>query len=62
DILKDSAYRLTQFSDEQIQNIEKEVIVRNAKDKETYHIVCPNRKSTNFAIPAPSPVILHEDA
>ncbi|MDR2126733.1 MAG: hypothetical protein LBP63_07880 [Prevotellaceae bacterium] len=38
-IIRDSAYCLTQFSDEQIQNIEKNIIVRNAKDKETYEAV-----------------------
>jgi type I restriction enzyme M protein len=44
-ILKDSPYRLTQFSREQIQAIEKALVIRtDKKGKELYCITCPVRK------------------
>jgi type I restriction enzyme M protein len=44
-ILKDSPYKLTQFSDEQIQAIEKAVITRaDKKGNDVYYITCPVRK------------------
>ncbi|MDR2783591.1 MAG: type I restriction enzyme HsdR N-terminal domain-containing protein, partial [Treponema sp.] len=43
-ILKDSPYRLAQFSEEQVQHIEKAVITRSVKGKDVYYITCPIRK------------------
>jgi type I restriction enzyme M protein len=43
-ILKNSVYRLAQFSDERIQKIEKAVITHNTRGKEAYAIICPIRK------------------
>ena len=42
DILKDSNYKLTQFSQEQIQSLEKNLIKR--EDKTGYYAVCLVRK------------------
>ncbi|MDR1384764.1 MAG: N-6 DNA methylase [Planctomycetaceae bacterium] len=44
EILNDSFYHLTQFSEDQIQKFEKAVVVRGAKEKTAYYIVCPIRK------------------
>jgi type I restriction enzyme M protein len=44
DILKDSAYRLTQFSGEQAEKLEKAVIARETRGKTAYYVNCPVRK------------------
>jgi type I restriction enzyme M protein len=45
-ILKDSPYKLTQFSPEQIGRIENAAQTRAANGKETFSILCPVRKKT----------------
>ncbi len=44
DILKDSNYKLTQFSQEQIEKLEKSITTKTVKDKEAYYITCLVRK------------------
>lgn len=44
EILKDSNYKLTQFSQIQIQNLENQVIEKESKGKITYKVVCLVRK------------------
>lgn len=44
EILKDSNYKLTQFSQEQIEKLEKSIITKTSKDKETYYTTCLVRK------------------
>jgi len=39
-ILKDSAYKLTQFSDTQIQALENSIIIKLIRDKATPYVVC----------------------
>jgi len=39
-LLKDSAYKLTQFSDVQIQALENSIIIKQVRDKATPYIVC----------------------
>jgi type I restriction enzyme M protein len=38
--LKDSAYKLTQFSTKQIQELENKIIVKQVRDKATPYIIC----------------------
>ncbi|MDR2194106.1 MAG: N-6 DNA methylase [Treponema sp.] len=45
-ILKDSPYKLTQFSPEQIRRIENAAQTRAVNGKETFSILCPVRKKT----------------
>jgi type I restriction enzyme M protein len=40
ELLKDSAYKLTQFSARQIQELENKIIVKQIRDKATPYIVC----------------------
>lgn len=40
DILRDSNYRLTQFTEEQIQNIENNIVLKEIKGKATPYIKC----------------------
>lgn len=44
EILKDSNYKLTQFSQEQIEKLEKSITTKTLKDKETYYTTCLVRK------------------
>lgn len=44
DILKDSNYKLTQFSQEQIEKLEKSISTKTVKDKEAYYTTCLVRK------------------
>lgn len=44
EILKDSNYKLTQFSQEQIEKLEKSIITKTSKDKEIYYTTCLVRK------------------
>ncbi|HRP01880.1 MAG TPA: hypothetical protein PLE30_04440 [Candidatus Kapabacteria bacterium] len=44
EILKDSNYKLTQFSQEQIEKLEKSIITKTLKDKEAYYTTCLVRK------------------
>jgi len=44
DILKDSNYKITQFSDEKIKSLEKSIIVKTVKDKSVPYISCLIRK------------------
>ncbi len=39
-ILKDSAYKLTQFSDAQIQALENSIIIKQVRDKAAPYVVC----------------------
>jgi type I restriction enzyme M protein len=39
-LLKDSAYKLTQFSDAQIQALEISIIIKPIRDKATPYVVC----------------------
>jgi type I restriction enzyme M protein len=43
-ILRDTNYKLTQFSNTQIQNLENQVIEKESKGKITYKVVCLVRK------------------
>jgi type I restriction enzyme M protein len=40
ELLKDSAYKLTQFSAKQIQELENKIIVKQIRDKATPYIIC----------------------
>jgi type I restriction enzyme M protein len=40
ELLKDSAYKLTQFTPAQIQTLENSIIVKQVRDKATPYIVC----------------------
>ena len=44
DILKDSNYKLTQFTPDKIKRLEKNIVVRETRGKETPHINCLVRK------------------
>ena len=44
DILKDSNYKLTQFSPEQIKQIEESIIIKDSRGKGTAYIICLVRK------------------
>jgi type I restriction enzyme M protein len=51
EILKDSNYKLTQFSQAQIQNLENQVIEKESKGKITYKVVCLVRKKEVLLTP-----------
>jgi type I restriction enzyme M protein len=40
EILKDSAYKLTQFSAAQIQALESSILVKEVRDKSTPYVTC----------------------
>lgn len=40
ELLKDSAYKLTQFTAAQIQALESRIIIKQIRDKATPYIVC----------------------
>lgn len=44
EILKDSNYKLTQFSPEQILKLEKSILVKEIKGKKVPHVICQVRK------------------
>lgn len=44
DILKDSNYKLTQFSDEKVEFLEQNITVRETRGKDTPYIKCLVRK------------------
>jgi type I restriction enzyme M protein len=44
DILKDSNYKLTQFSKEQILRLEESIVVKDGKDKSSAYVTCLVRK------------------
>lgn len=44
EILKDSNYKLTQFSQEQIEKLEKSISTKTVKDKTSYYTTCLVRK------------------
>ena len=46
DIIKESGYNLTQFSDEQIAQLENTITVQTIKGKTTYNTICVVRKKT----------------
>jgi type I restriction enzyme M protein len=45
ELLKDSAYKLTQFNSTQIQELENKIIVKQIRDKATPYIICLTRSN-----------------
>ena len=44
EILKDSGYKLTQFSSDKINNLEGDILLREIKGKQVPYIICQVRK------------------
>lgn len=43
EILKDSEYKLNQFSNDYIEDLENKIIVKNEKNKTNYYVNCIKR-------------------
>ena len=51
EILRDSAYKLTQFSDDKIQTLQQSIIVKDSRDKPTPYITCLVRNKEIKLVP-----------